>query len=96
MDQSIISFTPCATTTTKSYPDIFGLVSVSSPSSSPIAVCDGAMQSSQGTFGWALVIRTPRRALVQCSGPASGSSCMNSYLAEAYGLLSTAHHYIHL
>jgi hypothetical protein len=55
--------------------------------SSPLAVCDGPVQSSQGTFGWVLVISTPRRTLLQCSGPAY-CSYMDSQRAEEYGLLS--------
>ena len=45
------------------------------------------MQFSQGTFGWVLATSTPQRILLSCSGPAYGS-CMDSYRAEAYGLLS--------
>ena len=67
------------------YAEIFSLLS--GPSSTPIAVCDGSVQFSQGTFGWVLATSTPQRILLSCSGPAYGS-CMDSYRAEAYGLLS--------
>jgi hypothetical protein len=67
------------------YAEIFSLLS--GPSSTPIAVCDGSVQLSQGTFGWVLATSTPQRSLLTCSGPAYGSG-MDSYRAEAYGLLS--------
>jgi hypothetical protein len=57
------------------------------PTSNPTAVCDGSVVLSQGTFGWVLATSTPPRILVRCSGPAYGS-CMDSFRAEAYGLLS--------
>jgi hypothetical protein len=55
--------------------------------SHPLAVCDGSVQSSQGTFGWVLATSRPRRILLRCSGPAYGAF-MDSYRAESYGLLS--------
>ena len=75
-----------------SFTEIFDLLS--GPSSSPIAVCDGSVLSSQGTFGWVLATSTPQRILLQCNGPAYGSN-MDSYRAEAYGLLSITT-FIHL
>ena len=67
------------------YPDIFNLLI--DPSTHPTAVCDGSVLHSQGTFGWVLATGTPPCTLIQCSGPAFGA-CMDSFRAEAYGLLS--------
>ena len=65
--------------------DIFHLLL--DPSSNPTAVCDGSVLMSQGTFGWVLATSNPPRILMRCSGPAYGSN-MDSFRAEAYGLLS--------
>jgi hypothetical protein len=43
----------------------------------------------QGSFGWVLATSQPQRILIRCRGPAYGSS-MNSFRAEAYGLLSVS------
>jgi hypothetical protein len=58
-------------------------------STSPLAVSDGSVLLSQGTFGWVLATTQPPHQLLHCSGPAFGAS-MDSYRAEAYGLLSLA------
>jgi hypothetical protein len=58
-------------------------------STSPLGVSDGSVLLSQGTFGWALATTQPPHQLLHCSGPAFGAS-MDSYRAEAYGLLSLA------
>jgi hypothetical protein len=58
-------------------------------STSPLAVSDGSVQLSQGTFGWVLATTQPPHQLRQCSGLAFCVS-MDSYRAEAYGLLSLA------
>jgi hypothetical protein len=57
------------------------------PSKNSTAVCDGTVQFNQGTFGWVLATTTPPRIFLRCTGPASGSK-MDSFRAEAYGLLS--------
>jgi hypothetical protein len=56
---------------------------------SPLAVSDGSVQLSQGTFGWILATTQPPHQLHYCSRPAFGAS-MDSYRAEAYGLFSFA------
>jgi hypothetical protein len=44
--------------------------------------------ATQGTFGWVLATTQPPHQLLHCSGPAFAS--MDSYRAEAYGLISLA------
>jgi hypothetical protein len=58
-------------------------------STSPLALSDGLVQFSQGTFGWVLATTQPPHQLLHFSGPAFGAS-MDSYRAEEYGLLSIA------
>jgi hypothetical protein len=67
-----------------SYPTIHHLLHTST---SPLAVSDGSVLLSQGTFGWVLATTQPPHQLLHCSEPAFGVS-MHSYRAEAYGLLS--------
>jgi hypothetical protein len=64
-----------------SYEEIFQLLTC--PTSFPIGVCDGSVQSYQGTFGWVLATSDPHRTIVRCSGPAYGA-CMDSYRAVGY------------
>jgi hypothetical protein len=58
-------------------------------STSPLAVSDGSVQLSHGTFGWVLVTTQPPHQLLHFSGPAFDAS-MDSYRADAYSLLSLA------
>jgi hypothetical protein len=50
--------------------------------SRPVAVCDGSVQSSQGTFGWVLAASRPRRTLLRCRGSVCGAF-MDSYRAQS-------------
>jgi hypothetical protein len=62
------------------------ITSLTASTTTNLGASDGSVKFENGTWGWALSSPTGEE-LIECKGPAYGI-VMDSYCAEAYGLLS--------